>query len=113
VSGESAAFTRGCREKPFAKTRSTLVDVHLSAAVHDAFATDRLGATDEMAVFGTHPYRRSSGLARGFPDSHTRKEQWVSSGRPGRRRRRPDREMIRGERESSRHPDVRVSADAS
>jgi hypothetical protein len=53
--------------KPFAKTRSTLADVDLRAAVHDAFATDRLGATDEMAVFGTHPYRRSSGLARVFP----------------------------------------------
>jgi hypothetical protein len=51
------------------------VEVHLRAAVHDALATDRLGATDEMAVFGTHPYRRSSGLARGFPDSHVEKQR--------------------------------------
>jgi hypothetical protein len=43
--------------------------MRLRAAVHDALATDRLRATDEMAVFGTHPYKRSSGLAKGFPDS--------------------------------------------
>jgi hypothetical protein len=69
--GSRAAPARvgGCRKKPFKKTRSTLAEVHVSAAMHDALATDRLLATDEMAVLGTHPYRRSSGLARGFPDS--------------------------------------------
>jgi hypothetical protein len=60
----------GCRENPFEKTRGTLAEGHLRAAVRDALATDRLRATDEIAVFGTHPYTRSSGLARGFPDSH-------------------------------------------
>jgi hypothetical protein len=53
--------------KPFEKTRSTLAEVHPRAAVHDVLATDCLRATDEMAVFGTYPYKRSSGLARGFP----------------------------------------------
>src|SRR5919109_1873890 len=66
----SARPRRGCREKPFEKTRSTLAEAHLRAAAHDALATDRLGAADEMAVFATRPYKRSSGLARGFPDSH-------------------------------------------
>ena len=66
----AAASACGCRIKPFEKTRSTLAEEHLRAAVHDALATDRLRATDEMAVFGTHPYKRSSVLAWGFPDSH-------------------------------------------
>jgi hypothetical protein len=35
--------------------------------VRDALATDRLRATDEIAVFGTHLYTRSSRLARAFP----------------------------------------------
>ena len=60
--------------KPFEKARSTLAEVHLRAAVHDALATDRLRATDVMAVFGTHPYKRSSGLAKGFPDSHVKED---------------------------------------
>jgi hypothetical protein len=59
--------------------RSTLAEVHLSAAVRDTLATDRLRATDEMAVFGTDPCKRSSGLARGFPDSHVEKEHWQSA----------------------------------
>jgi hypothetical protein len=46
---------------------STLAEVHLRAAVHDVLATNRLGATDEMAVFRTHPYKRSSVLAGVFP----------------------------------------------
>jgi hypothetical protein len=46
---------------------------HLRGPVHDALATDSLDATDDMVVFGTHPYKPSSALARGFPDSHTRK----------------------------------------
>jgi hypothetical protein len=50
--------------------RSTFADVHFRAAVHDVLATNRLRATDEMAVCGTHPYKRSSVLAWGFPDSH-------------------------------------------
>jgi hypothetical protein len=49
--------------------------MHFRAAVHDVLATNRLRATDEMAVFGTHPYKRSSVLAWGFPDSHWPK-QW-------------------------------------
>ena len=43
--------------------------------MHDALATDRLRATDEMAIFGPHPYKRSSPLARGFPDSHGDKQK--------------------------------------
>jgi hypothetical protein len=43
--------------------------MHLRGAVHDAIATDRLRATDEMEVFGSHPYKRPNALARGFPDS--------------------------------------------
>jgi hypothetical protein len=60
----------GCRIKPFRKTRSTLVEMHLRGAVHDALPTDRLDATHDMAFFGTNPYKPSSALARGFPDSH-------------------------------------------
>jgi hypothetical protein len=67
-------FVGGCRIKPDEKTRSVLAEVHLTAAVHDALAKDRLHARNEMAVFGTHPYERSSGLARGFPDSHVEKQ---------------------------------------
>jgi hypothetical protein len=74
IGGESVAPACGCRENPFEKTRGTLAEGHLRAAVRDALATDRLRATDEIAVFGTHPYTRSSGLARGFPDSHAWKE---------------------------------------
>jgi hypothetical protein len=65
----------GCRIKPFEKTRSTLAEVHFRPAVHDVLATNRLRATDEMAVFGTHPYKRSSVLAWGFPDSVDDKQQ--------------------------------------
>ncbi len=43
--------------------------------MHDVLATNRLRATDEMAVFGTHPYKRSSALAWGFPDSHVEKQR--------------------------------------
>src|SRR5215211_4429530 len=71
----ATAHVRGCRKKPLEKTRSTLAEVHLRAVVHDALASDRLRATHEIAIFGTHPYRRSSGLARGFPDSHVQEEQ--------------------------------------
>jgi hypothetical protein len=45
------------------------------AAVHDALATDYLCATDEMGVFGTHPYKRSSGRAGGFPDNHDEQQK--------------------------------------
>jgi hypothetical protein len=70
----SAGSVGGCRVKPFEKTRSTLAEAHLTTVVHDVLATNRLNATDEMAVFGTHlfgthPYKRSSVLAWGFPDS--------------------------------------------
>jgi hypothetical protein len=69
-------FVGGCREKPSEKKRSTLAEMHLRAAVHCALATGRLRSTDEVAVFGTHPYKRSSRLARGFPDSHVEKEHY-------------------------------------
>jgi hypothetical protein len=48
--------------------------MHLRAAVHSPLATGRLCSTDEVAVFGTHPYKRSTGLARGFPDSHVEEQ---------------------------------------
>jgi hypothetical protein len=32
---------------------------HLRGPVHDALATDSLDATDDMVVFGTHPYKPS------------------------------------------------------
>jgi hypothetical protein len=32
-------------------------------------ATDDMAVTGEMAVFGTHPYKRSHGLGRGLCDS--------------------------------------------
>jgi hypothetical protein len=48
--------------------------MHFRGAVHDALATDRWVATDDMAVLGTHPYKPSSALARGFPDSYRRKQ---------------------------------------
>jgi hypothetical protein len=38
-------------------------------------ATDDMAVTDEIAVFGTHPYKRSHGLATGLCDSLTRKRQ--------------------------------------
>jgi hypothetical protein len=65
----TAALDGGCRKKPFEKTRSMLAERHLRAAVHDALAMDRLRATDQLTVFRPHPYKRSSGLARGFSDS--------------------------------------------
>jgi hypothetical protein len=74
TSRETAPFPRGCRIKPFEKTRSTLAEVHVRAAVHNTLATDRMYATDEMAVLGTSPYRRSSGRAVGFPDSHPQEQ---------------------------------------
>jgi hypothetical protein len=43
--------------------------------MHDVLATNRRRATDEMTVFGTHPYKRSSVLAWGFPDSHASMQQ--------------------------------------
>jgi hypothetical protein len=62
----AAASRRGCRIKPSEKTRSTPAEVHLRAAVHACARRTR------WPLFGTHPYKRSSGLARGFPDSHRR-----------------------------------------
>jgi hypothetical protein len=73
-------FVGGCREKPFEKTRSTLADVHLRAAVHEALATDCLPATDEVAVFEAHLYRRSSGLARVFPTATSRRSTAAAGG---------------------------------
>jgi hypothetical protein len=48
--------------------------MHLRAAVHCALSTGRPPSTDEVAVFGTHPYKRSSVLAWGFPDSHVEEQ---------------------------------------
>jgi hypothetical protein len=39
-------------------------------------ASDDTAVTEEMAVFGTHPYKRSHGLARGLCDSLRYKQQW-------------------------------------
>jgi hypothetical protein len=69
------AVDGGCRIKPVEKTRSALAEAHVRAAVHDALATDYLCATDEMGVFGTHPYKRSSGRAGGFPDNHDEQQK--------------------------------------
>jgi hypothetical protein len=69
------AARRGCRIKPFRKTRSTFAEMHFRGAVHDALATNHLGATDDMAVLGTHPDKPSSAPARGFPDSHHAMQQ--------------------------------------
>jgi hypothetical protein len=44
-----------------------------------------------MAVFGTHPYKPSSGLARGFPDSHRRREDRRLGSRVSTERERPAR----------------------
>jgi hypothetical protein len=70
----ATAYACGCRIKPFETTRSTLGEVHFRAAVHDVLATNRLRATDEMAVFGTHPYKRSGVLARSFPTTTPRSD---------------------------------------
>jgi hypothetical protein len=53
--------------------------MHLRGAVHDALATDSRDATDDLAVFGTHPYKPSSALARGFPDNHPHMQERVLS----------------------------------
>jgi hypothetical protein len=42
---------------------------HTRAAARNDLATDETALTDEMAVFGTHPYKRSHGLARGLCNS--------------------------------------------
>jgi hypothetical protein len=59
--------------KSRSKVRSTLA-VHLRAAVRDALAMERPRAPDVMAVLETDPYKRISGLARGFPVSHVEME---------------------------------------
>jgi hypothetical protein len=43
--------------------------MHLRAAAQCVLATGGLRSADEAAVFGTHPYMRSSRLAKGFPDN--------------------------------------------
>jgi hypothetical protein len=70
----TAPLRRGCRIKPFEKTRSTLAEVQFRAAVHDVLATNRLRATDEMAVFGTHPYKRPACSPGVFPTATGRSE---------------------------------------
>jgi hypothetical protein len=52
--------------------------MHARAVVRDDLATDRPLATNEMADFGAHPYKRSSGLARGLCDSLA----WLRQRRP-------------------------------
>jgi hypothetical protein len=37
--------------------------------MRNELATDDAAMTDEMAVFGTHPYKRSHGLASGLCDT--------------------------------------------
>jgi hypothetical protein len=54
--------------------------MHFRGAVHDALATNHLGATDDMAVLGTHPDKPSSAPARGFPDSHRQKRERRADG---------------------------------
>jgi hypothetical protein len=71
----AAPIHGSCRIKPFRKTRSTFAEMHFRGAVHDALATNHLGATDDMAVLGTHPDKPSSAPARGFPDSHHAMQQ--------------------------------------
>jgi hypothetical protein len=51
----TAAPDGGCRIKPSWKSRGTLAEGHASAARRDDLATHDVRATDEMAVFGTHP----------------------------------------------------------
>ena len=48
-----AALHGGCRIKPFKKTRSTLEEVHVRAAVRGDLATDHPLAMGAMAVFAT------------------------------------------------------------
>jgi hypothetical protein len=48
-------FDEAVGQKSCRKSRSTLVEVHVRAAVRDDLVTDRLGAIDKMAVFGAHP----------------------------------------------------------
>jgi hypothetical protein len=63
------AVDGGCCIKPSEKTRRTLREMHARAAVRDDLATDRPHVTDAIAVFGAHPYKRSSGLAGCLCDS--------------------------------------------
>ena len=59
--------------KGLQKNRTALAEVHARAAVLDDLATDCPLATDEMPVFGAHPYNRSSELGRGLCNSHSAK----------------------------------------
>ena len=53
---EAAAGGPGrCRVKPSLKSHSALAEVRARGAVRHDLPTDRLRATDEMAVFGDHP----------------------------------------------------------
>jgi hypothetical protein len=90
IGGRAApVFVGGCREKPLEKARSTLPDLHLRAAVRDALATERLRATDEMAVFGT-TLTSDSARSPGVPDSHVEIQNW----RRSRAFRRPANEQV-------------------
>jgi hypothetical protein len=60
----------GCCIKPSRKSCSALAGVSTRAPRRDDIATDRMRATDEMAVFGAHRYKRSSELAGGLCNSH-------------------------------------------
>jgi hypothetical protein len=53
----AASFARGCRIKPPRKSRRALAERYASAAVSDELGTDDMHATDEIAVFGTQPYK--------------------------------------------------------
>ena len=72
--------------------------------MRDDLATDDMRVTEEMAVFGTHPEKRSSGLAGGLCDSlawlrasrksSVRRPEWTSTGSPA-----PPRPRLRWWRE--------------
>jgi hypothetical protein len=71
--GPAPAFTRGCRIKPSRKTCCATPEMATRAAGCDDLGTDAPRMTDAVADFGTHPQKRSSGLAGGLCDSLTRK----------------------------------------
>jgi hypothetical protein len=51
----ATASRGGCCIKPSLKSRSAFAEVHARGAERDDLASDRVRATDEMAVFGAHP----------------------------------------------------------
>jgi hypothetical protein len=66
---ERPAWDGGCRTQLSEETRTAFAEVHARVDVRDDVATNRPLATDEIADFGTHPQKRSSGLAMSLCDS--------------------------------------------